>query len=125
MAAPTIQGVKFIAGLSVYWGTSAVAPTGIGTITQDLSISEEGETKEIKNSDGNTAEVVMFDEKTVASFTIMMESTVALPDRGDTVSFGPSAAIKGVITKVSKAYKAGEEAYVTIEATKWAAISLT
>lgn len=114
------DSTRIVAGMAVIWGTDDVVPSA-GTIVADCNTTEEGEDKEIPNNNGNTVEVVQFNDSETLSMNILMISTATAIKRGDKVTV---AGKKYLVQKAGKQRKRGEEAYQTIDCKAWENVPL-
>lgn len=98
----------------ISWGSGDAA--GLGVV-QSASTKLGGEKVELYDEDGDTFCVIYFDDKDECEFEAIMQSSVTLPDRGDTISIG--GVVAALVDDVELRWANRDAQRVMIRATKY------
>ena len=98
----------------ITWGTGDAA--GLAVI-QSASTKLGGEKVELFDEDGEVFCVIYFDDKDECEFEAIMQSSVNLPDRGDTISIG--GVVAALVDEVEQRWANRDAQRLMIRATKY------
>lgn len=106
---------------AVEFGTDGAGATGLGVITS-CTRKDGGDKLEIKDRQGNVYIVIYFNAKGECELEVIYDSTLTVPDRGDSMMIGGS--VTCLVDEVEHKWSNEKERSMIIRATKYTQLNL-
>ena len=109
------------------FGVSAGTAAGTFGLAQSVNDNDDAQIAEVKDEDGHTAGINVYDETKEISLDIVFDTTKTAPGIGDTLALTPiggSATVNFTVTKVGKTQSNNDFQKLSVTAKRWVNNSL-